>query len=352
MLDSDSSLTPEMALFWSINAKNSLENCYGFSPYQLVFASNPQLPSATRCGPPGYESITKNEVFAKNINALHQAREAFIKAESSIVLKKALKSRVHARGENAVVGDYIYYHKGNKKLWQGPDKVIAVNGKNLFIDKGAHIATVNRDNSVKKGEEFWTAGEVNSDNTTENSKEITPLDEHDVLSLDDFQQYVEVREDEAVPNEIPDVEVPPLNAQQEVGTELHEGDRGDEFHFKDIKKGDTLKFIPGDSDQEIEGQVLSRAGKLGGKYESWWNIRNRESGEENSLDSSKFKNVQMSSDSDGHVDVEGVFVVQIPRYLHNESKCIEAKAKELGSWDEFGVYKEVPDEGQETLGTN
>ena len=42
MLESDSRMSPETALFWSLNAKNSLDNCFGFSPYQLVFSANPK----------------------------------------------------------------------------------------------------------------------------------------------------------------------------------------------------------------------------------------------------------------------------------------------------------------------
>ena len=31
---------------------------------------------------------------------------------------------------------------------------------------------------------------------------------------------------------------------------------------------------------------------------------------------------------------------------------VEAKEKELKNWEDFGVYKEVPDEGQKTLQAN
>ena len=41
MLESDSRMSPERVLFWSLNAKNSLMNYYGSSPYQLVFSVNP-----------------------------------------------------------------------------------------------------------------------------------------------------------------------------------------------------------------------------------------------------------------------------------------------------------------------
>ena len=35
----------EIALAWAVNAKNSLHNVYGYSPNQLVFGRNPNLPS-------------------------------------------------------------------------------------------------------------------------------------------------------------------------------------------------------------------------------------------------------------------------------------------------------------------
>ena len=43
MADTDCSL--EIALAWAVNAKNSLHSVYGYSPNQLVFGRNPNLPS-------------------------------------------------------------------------------------------------------------------------------------------------------------------------------------------------------------------------------------------------------------------------------------------------------------------
>ena len=65
----------------------------------------------------------------------------------------------------------------------------------------------------------------------------------------------------------------------------------------------------------------------------------------------KFKSVEKVSEPVNE-PIEEAFVVQIPRYLHNDLRCVEAKEKELKSWKEFGVYEEVPDEGQNTIGTN
>ena len=163
MLESDSQMSPEMALKWSLQAKNSLENTHGFSPYQLHIGYNPSLPSATRDGPPAMEGITKSKALASHVNAMHAAREAFIQAESSASLKKALKSKVHPRGEDLTEGDWIYHKKevggGKSRVWRGPSKVVATNGKKLFIDQGARLGTVNRDNAVRYGDEFWKIDE-------------------------------------------------------------------------------------------------------------------------------------------------------------------------------------------------
>ena len=41
----DQKCPAEIALAWSLSAKNALKNVYGFSPNQLVFGHNPNLPS-------------------------------------------------------------------------------------------------------------------------------------------------------------------------------------------------------------------------------------------------------------------------------------------------------------------
>ena len=107
MLLSDPTLKPHVALCWALNAKNSLENCYGFTPFQLHIGRTPMLPSATRDGPPSFENVSKSENFAAHLNALHAARAEFIKAESSKSLKLALKSKVFPRGEDVTSGDDI-----------------------------------------------------------------------------------------------------------------------------------------------------------------------------------------------------------------------------------------------------
>ena len=71
-----------------------------------------------------------------------------------------------------------------------------------------------------------------------------------------------------------------------------------------------------------------------------------------SYDTSKFREASVEQETVGEIVVEEAFIVTIPRFLHNEPKCLEAKEKELVCWEDFNVYEEVPDDGQKTLGTS
>ena len=73
----------ERSLGWAISAKNSLQSVHGFSPFQLFFGRNSNLPNILEDKPPALEGTTSSEIVAKHITALHAARKAFIESESS-----------------------------------------------------------------------------------------------------------------------------------------------------------------------------------------------------------------------------------------------------------------------------
>ena len=68
---------PETALAWAVSAKNSLQN-HGFSPNQLVFGHNVNMPTVLTDKVPAFESTTSREILRKNLEALHTARTKFI----------------------------------------------------------------------------------------------------------------------------------------------------------------------------------------------------------------------------------------------------------------------------------
>ena len=89
----DSNCSLGTALAWAVSAKNSLANVNGFSPNQLVFGRNPNLPNFLTDKLPALSSNCSSKVLRDNLNAQHSAREAFIKSEASEKLKLALRRK-------------------------------------------------------------------------------------------------------------------------------------------------------------------------------------------------------------------------------------------------------------------
>ena len=78
----------------SINAKNSLHIVYGFSPSQLVFGRNLNIPSILTDKLPALSRRTQSEEVARLLNAMHDARKAFIESEASEKIRWALRHNV------------------------------------------------------------------------------------------------------------------------------------------------------------------------------------------------------------------------------------------------------------------
>ena len=117
-----------------------------------------------------------------------------------------------------------------------------------------------------------------------------------------------------------------------------------------IRKNDIIRFKrTGDSAWE-NGKVISRAGKAGGKYDTWWNLKNVDTGHIKAEDLGSTETIEKMKEVVS--EEEQVLVMTLPRHLHNEKRCKDAKQKELTSWDDFDVYEEIQDEGQPRLGTN
>ena len=79
----------EVALAWVISAKNSLQNHGGFSPNQLVFGHDINLPSGFTDTLLILETSTLIDIIRKNMEAMRKARESYIQAESSEHIRRA-----------------------------------------------------------------------------------------------------------------------------------------------------------------------------------------------------------------------------------------------------------------------
>ena len=133
----DAKCSLETALAWAVSAKNSLQNCSGFSPNQLVLSRNGNFPSVDSNKIPAMETNTSSDVVRENLNALHSARKNYIMAESSDRIKRALRKNVRSYTEvEFVAGEKVYYKRKARKGWSGPGKVIGKEGNFVLVRHG------------------------------------------------------------------------------------------------------------------------------------------------------------------------------------------------------------------------
>ena len=136
--------TLDVALAWAVNAKNSLANVHGFSPYQLVLGSNPVLPSVLHDKVPALSSaIDAEKYLLDHLQALHIARQSFIQAESSSKIRQALNSNVRSYSDAVYChGDLVYYKRLDSPKWKGPASVLGKEGQQVLLKHGGRYIRV------------------------------------------------------------------------------------------------------------------------------------------------------------------------------------------------------------------
>ena len=281
------------------------------------------MPSIITDNPPALEGATISQVFAKHINALHSARKAFIQSESSNRIRRALRHQVRATNDHFETGNKVYYKRDDSPKWKGPGMVIGQDGKVVFVRHGSTYARVSPCRLLKVGNEFNASHEQEhtDDQHSISACSKMPLNNNllsNDLSDDEEKGVVRTQEPSDVINAIKDVHDLP-------------------------KVKDPVQIRFKDSDNWIEGEVLSRGGKSTGKYSSWFNVKNLDTKDEVCID---FKN---------HVDewnkVETSNVVIVPNYRHEEASVFNAKRAELNNWKAFNVIEEVVDVHQPKIST-
>ena len=69
-LTDDSKCSVANALVWAVTAKNALHNNLGYSPNQLVFGKNPNLPLVLTAKPPALRSGTHSHLLAEHLKLM------------------------------------------------------------------------------------------------------------------------------------------------------------------------------------------------------------------------------------------------------------------------------------------
>ena len=89
--------------------QNSLINVTGFSPPQLVFGQNINLPNIFKDRLSA--RVTETILLGENISTLYAARKAFITAESSDRLKWALRKETRNTCQFCEINDNVCYKR-------------------------------------------------------------------------------------------------------------------------------------------------------------------------------------------------------------------------------------------------
>ena len=253
----------ETALAWAVSARNCLYNNQGFSSNQLVFGTNPVFPNVCINSPPGNEPPSDSIVVAKNLEAMHKARESYIRAESSERIKRALRHNVRQSViEDLECGASVYYKRNEDTKWRGPAKVLGIDGKQVIVKHGGICIRVHTCR-LQRGRDS-----ENCDPVVDNSEE-TPCKLEDGLALPP------IHEEEHGAVSCKENNASAVEAVNETADEEHTDADVNHGEGKSIRPKPGMKFegIRNSTGEYFSGKIISRAGKSTGKYKDWYNVK-------------------------------------------------------------------------------
>ena len=159
-------------LAWACMAKNSLQMFNGFSSNQLVFGKNPNLPNFLTDKVPALEDSTTSSVLAEHLNALHTARQAFIQSESDERIRRALRTKIRTNEQKFEHGDKVFYKRNGELRWLGPGKVLAQDGKVIFVRHGGSLVRVSANRLLKANDVSFENKETDLLSSEEDSENM------------------------------------------------------------------------------------------------------------------------------------------------------------------------------------
>ena len=328
----------QMALAWAVNAKNSMSNVFGYSPHQLVFGANPKVPSILTDKTPALEGVTSTQIIADHLNALTAARKAFVEAEASGKIKRALARKTRpVTSLMFETGDKLFYKRRDSDTWKGPAIVIGKEKSQIFIKHGGTFVRVNpchlmHTNSEER-EEQGEKEELKKQSDTENV-EIKGTKESKQGDLEcSSDEEIDKNEDgEEETHERAEIDEEQIEEEEETQVRGEMEEQGKPLI---PTKGSKIRFKMKDSDIIEEAKVLGKAGKATGKNKYWINIEQTDG---------KMKSVNLEQLENLEISEEVVLLSLKENYEDIEVK--QAMALEMENWKHHDVYKEVEDEGQ------
>ena len=338
-LKEDNNCDWDIALSWALMAKNALDNEHGYSPYQLVYGRNPNLPSVLTDKLPALEGTTMSEIVGKHIEALHSARTAFTRSECSERIRRALRKQTRPSGVSYQTGDKVYYKRPDSKEWKGPGVVIGQDGVVVFVRHGGILVRVHQCRLTKVSTTPETEEKSNHTENSEHENKEKMIRSKALQNQErKYENYCDSDTDDE--NENDD------GAEQDANA-IAETERPNPT---DMKIGQTIRYRNVESGEQCVAKVTGRAGKATGNNKTWFNLQY--------LEPHTLKGAEISVDLSKVEELENVMTEVEPDPSHDNSVMIfedvsfkDAKLKELISWKNNNVYEECKDTGQTCIST-
>ena len=130
---------------------------------------------------PALDNVVKSTVLLDNLNALHAARQAFISAESSERIRRALKAQT--RTSTSLIfqnGQSVYYKREGLPAWKGPGTVIGKEGQTIIVKHGSIYVRVHPSRLIHENSEFSSQEENagSKDNNDSRLQDVAEIHEH------------------------------------------------------------------------------------------------------------------------------------------------------------------------------
>lgn len=326
----------ETALPWAVSAKNSLCNTGGFSPNVLVYGRNPNTPSVLLDSIPALYPCEASELVRNNLNIMHVARKAFIAAESSEKIRRALRMKLRVSNDIIVEnGESVFYRRENYKGWKGPGTVVGRDNKLVIIRHGGIIYRV----PICHVMPMVSANKLLIDDNNKGNTSKEQMNTENKRDEDEFEN--------AEGTEVNSLE---RNANQEVETEedVRSSDE-DEIEENVMKNGSelprissTVNFKTKDDGNWKTAMVLSKGGKATGRNKNYLNIHVEGDELPQGVYWDKFVDVWKETEA-----IENV--VLFSKVDELKDSVVEAKQAELENWKCNQVFTRVKDIGQERI---
>ena len=250
----DVKCSPEIALAWATNAKNSLANTHGYSPYMLVFGMTPSIPGLDNVKSlTSLDKKTVGKVLSEHLQCMQLSRKAFFEANQNAKVKRSLSDRICQVEEKYYMGDLVYYKKENQKKWSGPATVIGQDGKLVFVRHGGFILRVHVIKVVLKSRaDREVIDQAHGGESTEDSAEKSDVKENYsrefARSRDVSQAVKAVGSDSSVSEEELEVSC----------TGVQSGER----YSREVQSGSSVRASLGAGDEQVVQMDLGVGGDV------------------------------------------------------------------------------------------